>query len=648
MKTQKAGLLRIGCFVVLILFVLTGTVSGEPTYSISGRILFDRGTSAAGVVLSDGAGHTTIANTDGEYTFTNLLPGTYTLTPSKTGCTFTPINRSVTITAANQNEVNFTATLHSYPSHAWHTFYGSDNYDIGYAIALDSNDNIYITGKSNANWGTPRHSGGDILVMKLNRDGVYQWHTFYGATGEGNQGSGIALDSGGNIYVVGSSTASWGSPLNPFTPGVYPDQTDAFVLKLDPNGDYLWHTFYGAPGYDYGNDISIGSGNNVFVTGISDTPWGSPLHAHTGSYDAFVFKLDSAGTRQWHTFYGSAGQDNSNAITLDKSGNIYITGLSWANWGAPIYSTGNSNDIFVLKLDGNGAYRWHTFQGGVDRESGFDIALDGNDNIYVSGSANFGWGTPLNAFGDNMQDVVVLKWNANGVYQWHTFYGYGWSSGNELVLDQNANVYITGHASTNWGFAIHEFSGNYEIFVQRLDTNGMPLWHTFYGSYGTNNGIDYGRAIALGQNNAIYITGSAQGSEPEDDEWRSALHAHSGGSDIVVLKLGGDTVTNLTPSANPVLFNQPFYYTATVRPVVGEGIPTGTIQFLKDNNNWGTPVALVNGTATSPTTSSHFFATYAITALYSGDTYFSTSVSYKFKQVVTNKIYPAYLPLARR
>lgn len=654
MKTQKAVFLWIGCLVFLGLLMLTGTVSGEPTYSISGRILFERGTPAVGVVLNDGAGHITTTDNSGEYTLSNLLPGTYTLTPSKAGCTFTPITRSVTIVGTNQTAVDFTATLHSYPSYAWHTFYGSANYDYGYAIALDDNDNVYITGKSGGDWGTPRHAGGDVFVMKLDHDGVYQWHTFYGASGEGNTGSGIAVDSSGNIYVTGSSSASWGSnPLNPFTPGVYPNQTDAFVLKLDPNGDYLWHTFYGANGADYGNDLSIDSGNNVFVTGMSDTSWGLPLHAHAGFYDVFVLKLDSSGTHQWHTFYGSSGQDDGNAIALDKSGNIYITGQSWTNWGSPLNSPGKNNDILVLKLDSNGTYQWHTFQGGADRESGLDIAVDGI-NVYVTGFANFGWGTPLNAFGESMQDAVILKLSASGAYQWHTFYGYGWSAGSELILGPNNSVYITGHTNSNWGLSIHEFNGDYDIFVLRLDGNGMPLWHTFYGGYGAANGADYGRAIALGLNGSIYVTGSAKSSEPEDVEWQSALHAHSGGSDMVVLKLGADTTTTLTSSSVLALFNQPFQFTATVKtvaavkPVPGEEIITGTVQFQKNGSDWGAPVALVNGVATSPTTSSPSFDSYVVTAIYNGDTHFSTSVSYKIKQVVTDKLYPAYLPLMRR
>lgn len=648
MKTQKKFFVRVGCLLLLALLMWTGAVSGEPTYTISGQVLFERGTPAVGVVVSDGAGHTAITNIDGEYTFANLSPGTYTLTPSKAGCTFTPISRTVTIATSNLTAINFTAILHSYPSYAWHTFYGSANYDYGYAIALDGEDNIYITGKSGGDWGTPRHAGGDILVMKLDRNGVYQWHAFYGLSGEGNVGSGIALDGNGNIYVAGTSTGSWGSPLHPFTQGVYPNQTDAFVLKLDPNGDYLWHTFYGANGYDYGNDLVVGSGGQIFVTGMSDTSWGTPLHAYTSSYDLFVLKLETGGVYQWHTFYGSATNDHGNAITLDPGGNVYVTGLGGANWGSPVFSTGNSDDIVVLKLDGNGAYQWHTFQGGVNRETGFDLALDGNGNVYVCGQATSNWGSPLNPYGESMQDAVGLKLNPNGVYQWHTFYGYGWSAGTELAVDQNANVYIVGNTNSNWGYGIHEFNGDYDIFVLRLDTYGMPLWHTFYGGYGANNGADYGRAMALGKNNAIYVTGNASSSQSEDDEWRAALHAHSGGADVVVLKLGGDTTTGLVSSLNPALFDQQFYFKATVKPVVGDGVPTGTVQFLKNGSDWGAPVALVNGVATGPVISSSFFDIYLVTAVYNGDTYFSTSVSYKLKQVVTDKLYPAYLPLARK
>jgi hypothetical protein len=116
------------------------------------------------------------------------------------------------------------------PTYAWHTFYGASNDDYGRSIAVDTSGNIYITGSSNASWGTPinAHSGTlDIFVLKLNGSGSYQWHTFYGSSSGDEGGEDIAVDTGGNIHVTGWNTATWGSPLHAYS-GYY----DIFVLKL--------------------------------------------------------------------------------------------------------------------------------------------------------------------------------------------------------------------------------------------------------------------------------------------------------------------------------------------------------------------------------------------------------------------------------
>jgi hypothetical protein len=134
-------------------------------------------------------------------------------------------------------------------------------------------------------------------------DPVYQWHTFYGSTGSDDYGYGIALDSAGGVYVVGSSPDSWNgpggeSPLNPHGGGY----SSIVIVKLDSAGAYQWHTFYGSTDRDYGYGIAVDSSGNVYVSGESYDSWGSPLNPHAGggNSDLVIVKLDSAGAYQWH------------------------------------------------------------------------------------------------------------------------------------------------------------------------------------------------------------------------------------------------------------------------------------------------------------------------------------------------------------
>jgi len=224
---------------------------------------------------------------------------------------------------------------------------------------LDSSGNIYVTGYSYATWGgtSPSpinaHAGDyDAFVAKLDSSGARLWNTFLGAAGF-DYGEGITLDSSGNIYVTGYSYATWGtspSPINAHAGG----GSDAFVAKLNSSGIRLWNTFLGAAGDDYGKNITVDSSGNIYVTGYSNATWGtspSPINAHAGDYDAFVAKLDSSGVQLWNTFLGAAGDDLGLGIALDSSVSVYVTGYSTATWGAPIKDyAGGRFDAFVAKI----------------------------------------------------------------------------------------------------------------------------------------------------------------------------------------------------------------------------------------------------------------------------------------------------------
>ena len=144
-------------------------------------------------------------------------------------------------------------------------------------------------------------------------------------------GYGIAVDTSGNVYVAGYSDATWGSPVRPYA-GTY----DAFVAKLNGSGALQWNTFLGGSSDDYGNGIAVDTSGNVYVTGYSTATWGSPVRPFSGGDDAFVAKLNGSGALQWNTFLGGSNVDYGYGIAVDTSGNVYVTGNSEATWGSPV------------------------------------------------------------------------------------------------------------------------------------------------------------------------------------------------------------------------------------------------------------------------------------------------------------------------
>ena len=418
------------------------------------------------------------------------------------------------------------------PTIAWNTFLGSANSDEGNAIAADTSGNIYVTGNSDAGWGSPvtAHAGNgnsDAFVAKLDSNGNLLWNTFMGSLGY-DYGNAIAVDGSGNVYVTGYSLGSWGTtPVN-----TYAGSTDIFIAKLDNTGNLIWHTFLGSLSSDQGESIVLDTSGNVYITGQSWNTWGSPVNNHAGIGDAVVAKLNNNGNLQWHTFMGSTtGADGGKAIEVDQSsGDIYITGYSNLTWGAPINvhaSSGLAYDGFAAKLNNSGVRQWNTFMGSSSWDASYAIIQSGN-YLYVAGSSDDDWGTPvLSHHGD--RDAFVLSLDLNGIRQWNTFLGSAnTDNGFGISVDENGDVHIAGESDANWGSPENAHAGGWDAFSARLNSSGVRQWHTFMGS----SAEDRVGGIAVFNSDNIYVAGWS------DATWHTPLNAHAGGHDAFVARFG--------------------------------------------------------------------------------------------------------------
>ena len=385
-------------------------------------------------------------------------------------------------------------------------------------------------------------------------EGDYQWHTFYGSTDD-DDGFDITIDNNGGIYIVGCSSRSWLGPEGQAPLHAFSKYFDIVVLKLDAQGSYQWHTFYGSTSFDSGYGIAVDDNGGVYISGYSSGSWSgpagqAPLHPFSGSlgsWDITIIKLNTAGSYQWHTFYGSISRDIGLGITMDGSDGVYITGYSDSSWNGsagqiPLHVHSGSNDIVILKLNAAGTYQWHTFYGSTGDDCGEGLAVESNSGIYMVGFSITSWNgstgqAPLHTHSGN-NDIVILKLDTAGTYQWHTFYGsVGEDIGGGIAVDSGGGVYITGYSYDSWdgpaGQApLHIYSGDSDITVLKLNTTGGYQWHTFYGS----TGIDIASSIVMNNNCGLYITSWSESS------WngplgQAPLHTHSIYPDLAVLKL---------------------------------------------------------------------------------------------------------------
>ncbi len=183
----------------------------------------------------------------------------------------------------------FVACLNSSGGLVWNTFMGSSAADYAYCLTVDRFNNLWVAGLSSATWGIPLndHAGDtDAFIAKLRDDGSPVWHTFMGSSSP-DAAYDITHDHFGNVFVTGNSDATWGSPDQGHS-GSY----DIFVLGLNSEGSLFWNTFQGSAGDDFSQGIVIGNGTAMYVAGRSNLTWGDPLMPHSGGTEVAAVKFD--------------------------------------------------------------------------------------------------------------------------------------------------------------------------------------------------------------------------------------------------------------------------------------------------------------------------------------------------------------------
>lgn len=334
-------------------------------------------------------------------------------------------------TALSANNDAILIKFNSTGMRLWGTYYGGIKNDEFLNVAIDNGGDVYCSGKTLSSTGisTPGShqsvfgGGGnfdnDAMLVKFNSNGVRQWGTYYGDTGN-DWGYAIAIDANTNIYLGGlakSSTgiATVGSHQAAFSGGF----SDAFLAKFNNNGVRQWGTYCGGSGLDYFADIATDSNGNVYAVGITDSNSGiSSPGSHLTTYggglqDAFLVKFNTSGVRQWGTYFGGSGDDQGLACSTDPLGNVIIVGETASTAGISLPGNhqtvfaGGPNDAFISKFNAAGIQLWGSYYGGNARESAKCCALDlAGTNIYMVGTTHSSGGTAIASSGSHQTSMA--------------------------------------------------------------------------------------------------------------------------------------------------------------------------------------------------------------------------------------------------
>ncbi|WP_207512659.1 SBBP repeat-containing protein [Longitalea luteola] len=351
--------------------------------------------------------------------------------------------------------------------------------DEAFAIAVDADGNVYITGRS-----TGSGTAEDITTIKYDEDGHTEWIRRYNGPGnERDQPTAIAVDKKGNVYVTG-----WSAGIG--------TGSDITTIKYDDDGDLKWVSRYNGPvnEFDRANDLALDENGNVYVTGSITT---HVIEDFGIISDIATIKYNTLGQQQWLAVFSREGHDEGNALAVDAAGNVYIGGITGSAPGNP------DNDYVTIKYNTAGVQQWEAFLEGTGNDENslvHDLLLDKTGNVYITGALSVRI-VGVNFF-INETDYATVKYNSNGVQQWAATYD-GPGNASDIAfamgLDNNGNIYVTGRSAID----------RFDFATIKYDADGEQEWLKRYNGQNVQvkGGPDFATALALDKHGNVHVTG---------------------------------------------------------------------------------------------------------------------------------------------
>jgi CubicO group peptidase (beta-lactamase class C family) len=360
---------------------------------------------------------------------------------------------------------------------------------------------------------------------------------------------GVSTRDDGSSVVVGSAGSGAALQLGAQSIATQGKGTDVFVASLGADGRLQWVRSFGGGGEDYAFDVVAAPNGDAIVVGQVSGSFsfdGIAVNTAGANSDAFVARLDRNGAVRWLTTGSGAGRAYGNEIAMDGAGNALAIGvfrdqITFGNrtLNAPSGFTGDQ--VFIVKLDGQGAPLWARAITGPGVLAGRGIGRDGSNRVLVAGefsgsvAIDNGAGGQMTITSAGARDCFVAAYDSDGQLQWaRSFGGAGDDKCRGIGGDASGNIAIAGTFSGTVTFGAQSVrsTGASNLFLARLDAGGRPVWVQAFGSDGTDEGSE----IEVADDGTVVMAGEFGGSATLP--WGQQVVASAGSREMFTVRVG--------------------------------------------------------------------------------------------------------------
>ena len=417
------------------------------------------------------------------------------------------------------------------PDVTWTKLLGTSTENISQGVATASDGSIYISGATSGDLDGVSTSGSyDAFLTKYVSDGTKAWTKLLG-TSDIDSSYGVATASDGSIYITGTTNGDLDGETNA-------GSVDSFLTKYGSDGTKAWTKLLGTSSSDYGQAVATASDGSIYITG--NTTGDLDGETNAGSFDVFLTKYGSDGTKAWTKLLGTSSGDESYGVATASDGSIYISGITNSDLDGE--TNEGSYDAFLTKYGSDGTKVWTKLLGSSSLEIAFGVATASDGSVYITGYTNGDLDGETNA---GSYDAFLTKYGSDGTKAWTKLLGT--SSAEEsygVATASDGSIFITGYTSGDLDGETN--AGSTDIFVSKYSSDGTKVWTKLLGTSSSDNG----QGVATASDGSVYITGFTYGNLDGQ--------TNAGSADAFLLKLAEAFASSSTLTTLHTEWVQPY------------------------------------------------------------------------------------------